>query len=226
MALGGERGLGLQLGHRRHPAAHDLEQAQLDPGVAADAPPALLDSLGPGVHGVECPTAAWRAVRYGGSTSAIATAARIRAPPASWDGVSASPVSPDRTAAKTGSSSRMRAAREGLTTRCAHNMAAKARAVANTPVKAAAPSAPADRRRSAVARLAARQAKPTVVTWTQVKRMASWRPAVSPTMTRWAAKATAQPRVRDAPLPKLASAPPVSRTRPATAGTRPASVSG
>ena len=104
-------------------------------------------------------------------------------------------------------------------------MAKNASAVANTPVKAAAPRPRADMAIPPVTRLAARQATPTVVTCTQVKRIASWRAAVSPTITMWAAKATAQPSVSTSPG-RRTSAPPVSRTRPATAITRPTRVSG
>ena len=71
-----------------------------------------------------------------------------------------------------------------------------------------------------------RQAPPTVASCTVVSRTASWRGAIEPRKTRWAANATAHPSVSTSPRPKPLSAPPVSRTSPATASTTPTSVSG
>ena len=111
--------------------------------------------------------------RYGGSTSATTTAARISAPPASVAAVSSSPVTHASSAANTGSSSRIRAARDGLTTRWAHTMAKNASAVAKTPVNAAAAQAARGIASPPVTTETARHASPTVVTCTQVSRMAS-----------------------------------------------------
>src|SRR5690606_11951143 len=140
------------------PPPEDLEEPHLQPHVATDAAPAVLDALGqldharfpyaprlpaigPGQYVGPPPARRARAASQGGSTSATATAPRISAPPASAPALSGSPVSRASSAAKTGSSSRISAARDGLTIRWAQTIARKANAVANTPVKAAASSA-------------------------------------------------------------------------------------
>ncbi len=140
--------------------------------------------------------------------------------------MTSSPATQPSSAAKTGSSRRISAARDGDTIRWAHTIPQNATAVANTPVKAAAAHADAGMASPPVTALPARQATPTVVTCTQVRRMASWCSAVSPRITMWAANATAHPRVSTSPRPKDVSGPPVSSTRPATARTRLTSVSG
>src|SRR5918994_151420 len=166
-----------------------------------------------------------RADTAGATTSATTTASRINAPPSALVAVIDSPVTALSSAANTGSSSRIRAALDGLTILCAQTMARKATAVANTPVNAAAPSAAASSARPWTA-AGARQAAPTVASCTVVSRIGSCRAATSPRNTRWAAKATAQPSVRTSPRPNPTSAPPVSRPSPTTASATPEIASG